>query len=553
MSNCDDKKDCTTTSGPVFSNDLQNAAKNDCSNSFPYGTNPSCPSSFDLTSQDYSYVDNYVSEHLSIGGAVLNVYKLLGVHEQGKLVDVTGKGNPISGGYVLNHEPINAFDVYQTEWRTVQTGPGVVESAYIGYDFGEIKLKNHMRNMYGIETSIFRHITAFNIKQSPQSQHRVTKVRVERSDDGIKWFGSGIADIPDNDCLNLIQIRSSAPARYWRLRPLAFNGGTTDYWAVQALELYHDYIATHVSNIQDKVFFENRDRDYSTDSIEIKGSYELVETPTELTKYMMSVPDQTFYFDVSFSTCINYLERPLIIGDIIELPSETQYTAELKPVKKWLEVTDVSWSTKGYTPGWKPTLLRVVAQPAMATQETQDLFGDLANVLSPSGLGSISNNNGGNDKPYQDFFDVTQTINAEAKTNTPENGGEASSVFRQWEQSEIDSARSQGLINLEQIGHPMNSIFIEDAMPPNNAPYTEGTTYPANPKNGDYHRLTYEGLSKDVPVRLYRYSTAKNRWVYMETDRRAEYNSPKKTIKEFLRSDSRRLDDDVAGNKEETR
>lgn len=546
MSNCNNNQ-CSSTVGPVFSETTNQAASNDCSGSFPYSMNPSC-STFDLTTGDASYIDNYVTEHLNIGGAVMNIYKLLGIHEQGKLVDVTGKGEAISGGYSSVHVAQNAFDVYQTEWRSVQTGVGVIESAYIGYDFGEIKLKDQSRNMYGIDdASIYRHITAFKIKQSASSTNRCSKVRIERSNDGEKWFGVCVADLPDDDCLNLILIRQSAPARLWRLRPVSFNGGTKDFWGVQALQLFHDYVATHESNIQDKVFFENRDRDYSQEPISIKGSYELVDTPTELTQFAIDIPSQTFYFDVSFSTCVLNLERPLIIGDMIELPSETQYSAELRPIKKWLEVTDVSWSTKGYTPGWKPTLLRVVAQPAIASQETQDLFGDLANIPTNDGTGSILNNDG-NNKAYQDYFDITQSIEAEARTKVPETGAELSSVIRQWSNEELQNAGDSGLINLQDIGHPRNTVYTEDAIPPNNAPYTEGSSFPSSPKNGDYHRLQYEGLSKDVPARLYRYSTLKGKWVYLETDRRAEYNSPKKTLKEFLNPSTRKDDDDISGN-----
>lgn len=555
MSNCNTDNNCESTSGPTFPDEKNNPSLNGCDPSFPYPSTQNC-SPFQLSNDSNTIIDQYVSEHINIGGAILNIYKLLGIHEQGKLVDVTGKGEPISGGYVGQYIPDNAFDIYQTEWRSAQKGVGVVQSSYIGYDFGEIKLKDQSRNMYGIETKVYKHITAVKIKQSSNIANRITKARIERSNDGEKWFGSSIIDLPNDNCLNLIKFKSSAPARYWRIRPVEFNGGVGDYWGVVALQMFHDYEATQLGNIQDKIFFENRDRDYNTDPIVVKGVYELVETSTELTKFGIDLPTQMYYFDVSFTTCIEQLERPIVIGDIIELPSETQYDPNLNPIKKWLEVTDVSWSTKGYTPGWKPTLLKIVTQPAMVSQETQDLFGDLADVYSPDNSGLVINNDGLN-KIYQDFFDITQTINAEAHKAVTEQGGEASSVFREWEQNEIDNAATQGLHTLSQIG--MNDInqgktavkkYVEDAIPSNNAPYTEGISFPTSPKNGDYHRLTYEGLSKDVPARLHRWSTSKGRWIYLETDRRFEFNSPKKTIEEFLKSGGRVPDDDATNIKE---
>ena len=51
--------------------------------------------------------------------------------------------------------------------------------------------------------------------------------------------------------------------------------------------------------------------------------------------------------------------------------------------------------------------------------------------------------------------------------------------------------------------------------------------------------MTYEGLSKDVPPRLYRYSTSKGRWIYLETDRRQQFNYQKEVLNEYLTSKNR--------------
>jgi ring-1,2-phenylacetyl-CoA epoxidase subunit PaaA len=136
-----------------------------------------------------------------------------------------------------------------------------------GYDFGPIKTSDASREMYSVETSIRKNISAIAIKQATESKNRITRARVERSEDGKKWYGAAIINLPDDNCLNTIMFRDTVPNRYWRLRPLAFNGGDTDYWGVQALQLFHNYVSTHVSNIQDKIFMENRDRDYADEPI----------------------------------------------------------------------------------------------------------------------------------------------------------------------------------------------------------------------------------------------------------------------------------------------
>lgn len=537
---------CNGTYGPTFPEDdtSQGCTTSPDGNVCPDNDADKTCNPFQLNQfdEDNCIIDDYVNESLNIAGAPLNVYKLLGVHEQCLLNDATGRGEAISNGDGVGFPASNAFTSLLAEWHSQQTGSAVTASAFLGYDFGEIKLADDSRRKYGIETSVRKHITALLIKQGANSNNRVTRLRVERSSDGVKWYGVQIVDLPDDDCLNTILLRNSVLMRYWRLRPIVFNGGNTDYWTVQALQLVHNYQATNVDNIQDKILLENRDRDYAEDPLQIKGSYDLLDIATELTKYGIELPAQSIYMQVNFSACVAILGRPLIIGDIVEMPSELQFSAELRPILKWMEVTDVAWSTDGYTPGWKPTMQRVILQPAYASQETQDIFGDLAEQELPDELGLVDKGTG-RDQPYQDYSDVSQEIQEEAKEMTPESGREFSSTVRTWETGELEAAAEQGVPEeqMQRIGfNRPNALYAEDAMPPNNAPFTEGPDYPVSPSHGDYHRLTYEGLSKDVPARLYRYSSAKGRWVYLETDRRAEYDPNKPRIQEFLTSETRK-------------
>jgi len=549
---------CTGTAGPIFDNPSDKNTS-PCAQSLIADRDISansikCDGGFNLQNNGSNdFVEGVVEESLNIGGADLNVYKLLGVHEQGQLVDCTGRGKAISNGDTLNFPSSNAFDKFITEWRSIQEGDGVIPSAFIGYDFGNINTKsgynsNESRPVYGIETNIFKEIGSIAIKQSSDSNRRVTVARIERSNDGKKWFGVSVVNFPDDDCLNTILFKSSVPSRFWRIRPLNFNGANTnDPWSVVALQLFK-YIATDIDNIQDKVLLENRDRDYADDEITVKGYYDLVDNLSELSAFGIEIPTLSLYITVSFSSCVRLLGRPLVIGDILEIPSEAQYSSTLKKILKWMEVTDVSWSPEGYTPGWRPTLLRIVAQPAYASQETQDIFGDL-DASAPDDLGSVTGGDG-NSEIFQDYFDVSQTLEAEARDAVPERGAEASSVVRDFTQEEKDEADAHG-VNISKIGLNPRGLYVEDAMPPNNAPFTEGDDFPPNPKHGEYHRMTYSGLSKDIPARLYRYSDTKDRWLFMETDLRALYNPAKPTLQEFITSPNAVDEDSVTQDREQ--
>jgi len=510
-------------------------------------------SPWDLTkTPDNCFMDDILDEILGIAGAEINVFKLLGVHEQGQLIDLTDNGVALSGGDTAGFPKEQAFTTYVTEWRSAQKGTGVIASAYIGYDFGEIKLEND-RVRYSVDTAIKHNISSIKIKQGTLAQNRATKVRVERSNDGQKWYGAAILTLSDDDCLNTVMFNGSVPMRYWRLRPLEFNGGTGDVWAVQALEMF-DYDLTTIDDIEDEIWHENRDRDYADESVRVKAYYDLIDTQSDMARFGIELPSQTFYLVISFSASVRKLGRPLVIGDIIEMPSEQQYTPNLQAVKKYMEVTDVAWSTDGYTPGWQPLLQRIIVAPMLATQETADIFGGLEGY--EDGTGFFQNFDGthgmddGQHPVIQDYSDISQSIEETAtdQSHLPERGRDPADIT-QFSEEQLAAAEVQqkgAAAGLRNIGLNPRQLYVEDGLPPNGLPYTEGDTMPTSPSDGDFHRLTYTGTDANIPPRLFRYSNAKARWIFMESDKRALAKTTKPILQEFLGSATRTPADDIA-------
>lgn len=472
-------------------------------------------------SNDTCIIDQYVKESINIGGAVVNIHKLLGVHEQGLLHDLTGNGSPISGGDHPNFNALLAFDRLTTEWKSVQVGQQVKTLAYIGYDFGEIKLDNG-RLRYGVETFVKKDVAMIKLRQGCKSQNRATKIRVERSPDNDKWFGVAIVDVEDCDGMVTLTFNRSVPSRFWRIRVVEFNGSDTDHWAVQSLQLI-DYEATHISNIQDRIFLENRDRDYEEFALRLKGAYQPIEMQSFLSKFGFDGlfnGDQIF-LEVSFSALIALLGRPFVIGDIVQLPSETQYSPTLRPILKYMEITDVSWAAGGYSPTWQPTLQRVIIQPVMATQETQQVLGKLTQDYDAINTSDVDDGMFG--KAFQDIASIDQTVSAEQNTQVPEKGSDYAD-YQKLSDDVYEWADKHPNLDVRKIDRVRHEYGI-DAMPPNGEPYTESDTFPSSPTSGDYHRLTYTNISQGISARLYRYSDIKIKWIYLETDRR----SPMKT------------------------
>lgn len=487
---------------------------------------------------------SYIEEQLNISGAVLKVHKLLGIHEQGLVQDVTGNGTAIASGALANNPASNAFDKYITEWRSLEAGSEVTSSAFIGYDFGPIRLFNG-RERYGLPTEVMKDISTIKIMQGCDKQNRATKIRVERSENGKKWYGVAVLDVKDCDGLVTLNFKRTVPSRYWRIRPIAFNGTSADYWVVRVLQ-FVEYEATALSNIQDKILLENRDRDYQEYAVNIKAAYTPQENSSQFDRFGQNPFSDMYAFDVSFAQCVERLGRPFVIGDIIMVPSERQYSATLRPIDKYLEVTDIFWAATGFSATWTPSVQKIVAKPLIASQETQDIAGKLTADVDGAGVFDI--NDGLDGKKYQDYMDISDNIRANNKERVPVKGIDyANNPVISPELRKFAADHPNMNVNKLTAARLTQGV---DAMPPNGEPYTEADEFPASPKNGDYHRLTYKALGNNIPARLHRYSTAKGRWIYLESDYKSAQNALRPHLKDYTSRDSsktplHKIDDEI--------
>jgi len=496
--------DCNNTYGPKYNEEVDDG----CGASTT-ALDPNCKTWQLSLSNDAAIIDSYVAESLNIASADANVYKLLGVHEQEKLIDATGFGDPISSGNIGAYPASNAFTIVDTAWKSIQRGESaVLASAFIGYDFGLIKTNEGTRRRYSVDDAAIRkHITAISLKQSSNPLERATKIRIERSQCGMKWKGVQVINVPDDECLNTFLLKDSVTSRYWRIRPLEFNGGDSNSWSVRALQMVDNYLATNEDNVQDKILLENRDREYDMSTITVKVYFDLQEAQTDLSRFGLQMTNETLFAAANFSSAVVTLGRPFIIGDIIEIPSLAQYSADMTRVEKYYEVVDTLWASEGFTPTWQPTLQRLILQPAFASRETQNVFGDLSNEREVDALGLLGGDDG-NHPLYADYTGVTEEIHAQSKIQVPERGTDVSGI-KEWSTEEIVKARAAGVTNIEKTGRiARNRIPSTTTIPPDNLPYTEGVSLPEEPNDGDYHRLVVDGQ----PIQLYKYIIQNQGW-----------------------------------------
>ena len=509
---------------------------------------PKTSAASQLTNQlaDNIYMNSVALQQLNMGGANACVYKLLGVHQQGTLIDAAGFGTAIASDFVPDFPPSNAFDRFASHWVSDSSG-AKLKDAWIGYDFGMVKRVNGLQQ-YSNEANAEarKHITSIAIKQSGTVRNMVNRVRVERSDDGTRWFGVDIINIPQNTERNIIAVKQSVSSRMWRLKPVDVNA---DRWIVETLELF-EFVQTDVVNIQDSPLFqEDRDRSYCINPVKMKIYYDLIDINTELARFGIDLPSATLTMTTHFGETVRLLGRGFIIGDVIEIPSELQFTTDMKIVRKYVEITDVSWSTRGYTPGWMPLFQRITTRPMLAAQETIDIVGSLEPNIGATGDGFNSLDSIFSTGPFQ----ANETIQIAADTMTPQLGIDEQVVANI---DEIPTQHQQVAadhgINIAKLtSNYSNSNNTRTAMPPaGTKPEMFSTSddavgFPLNPKNNQYHRVTYESHAlEQIAPRLYRYSKAKNRWVYLETDERWAQQSNKTRLKSYLvDTDSRPIED----------
>lgn len=576
----------------------------------PYVPPVLCVPEYSLTDEcsdaDSKYQEQVAAENLHVSGAPVNVFKLLGIHEQGKLIDLTGAGQALGSG-----TPALAFDLLAGAWTSVETGAAVTaEPAYLGYDFG-IRMTSFNQPELAPDSNTLMHITSFRIQQGAVPTTRALQVRVDRSNGGyvidplkiqftgagtggfgsfvsgpsprpgtfmvtataptlftvmftsaagtvilgiatvgvrfsstfgsflisagvtpfvagdmfsapveLQWLRVDVLNLPNVSTPALIRLKQSAPSRYWRIVPLSFAGTLSgDPWVVEKLELF-DYQQTRLDDIQDSLYMENRDRDYANSSIQLKAAYTPFDAISDLSKFGFNIAD-VYTFTTTFATMVSALGRPIVVGDVLEVPNELQYDHNLRPVRKFLEVSDVSWSAEGFTTTWRPVLYRFQAQALIPAAEHRDILGTVDTQKYTIDDGS--------------FFQGVEQIQTAPLTVTEKN-----------EQDAITAVPEKGTNIREQASgtnrhnHPGSydgvGPYVEDGLPPDGAAYTTGyNKLPdiSGASDGEFFRLEYDPKLK-IAARLYKFSSMKNKWIYVETDRRNERSAHRPSQLEIL-------------------
>ena len=143
------------------------------------------------------------------------------------------------------------------------------------------------------------------------------------------------------------------------------------------------YVGDSVSNIQDLLFLENRDRKYSDDVYVLRGIYNVQDIDFNLSQFGLFLQNDTIFITFHINDTVEKLDRKIIAGDVIELPHLVDEYAlnDLNfALKRFYVVEEVNRAAEGFSQTWYPHLYRAKCTPLVDSQEFKDILDNIANA-----------------------------------------------------------------------------------------------------------------------------------------------------------------------------
>ncbi len=278
-----------------------------------------------------------------------------------------------------------------------------------------------------------------------------------------------------------------------------------------------------ITEIQDVVWGENRDRKYSQNVFELRGTYNVQDSDFDLRQFGLFLTGDTLFIEVHYNDMLKLVGRKVMNGDVIELPHlrDDALLNEGKAINKFYVVEDANKATDGYGTSWLGHIWRIKVSPMTNAQEYGDIL-DQANK-DPFGLET-----GGK------LGDLITNLANEMGQNEEIIDEAVKHVFaRNFDTRQFYMVPNEGSAN----ENPW--IFAGDGVPPNGALLLgSGDFYPDEAPDGTYFlRTDYS------PHALFK--KVGSAWRMQELDyRRGRWSAAHRLLEDFINNtDVTRLDD----------
>lgn len=289
-----------------------------------------------------------------------------------------------------------------------------------------------------------------------------------------------------------------------------------------------DYVNQSVTNIQDLLFLENRDRKYDSSIYTMRGIYRINDNDFDLSQFGLFLTSDTLFILFHLNDMVENLGRKIIPGDVLELPHLKDYyplNEDLPAaLKRYYVVQDATRGAEGFSPTWWGHLWRVKVQPLVDSQEYKDIL----NIIKVPDDPTAPNANPLGDllSTYNTYLNINDAIVTQAETNVPESGYDISNIYTESVGEDgrpsvnsptLDASTTQGDTTGSNDASDayttptdvVHGYLTGDGRAPNGLDVKAGIAFPMDPYVGEYF------LRIDCsPNRLFRYDG--KRWVKIE-------------------------------------
>lgn len=285
-----------------------------------------------------------------------------------------------------------------------------------------------------------------------------------------------------------------------------------------------NYDTQKVTNVQDLLFLENRDRQYDTTIYTTRGIYNVQDLDFNLSQFGLFIDNDTLFMTVHINDIVTLIGRKPVSGDVVELPHlRDEYPVNLTDVAlpRFFEITDIGRAAEGFSRTWYPHLYRLKLHKITGGQQ----FADILNKQALDANGDPSSQTLAEILTTQDkYLQVNDAVLQQADADAPKSGYET----RQFYTLEVDERGQPVLKTTDETDVTADTTHLDaseiakkpsrtgytgyligDGVPDNGADFGSGISFPSGPVDGDFYlRTDY------FPNRLFRYDG--KRWIKYE-------------------------------------
>jgi len=310
----------------------------------------------------------------------------------------------------------------------------------------------------------------------------------------------------------------------------------SEMFQIGGTDIYlHKYIGTNptgnpedfkdVTQIQDLVFLENRDRKYDSSIYRLRGIYNVQDIDFNLSQFGLFIDNDTLYMTMHINDFLNTVGRKPLSGDVIEIPhlkDEFALNDFDVSLPRYYVISDIGRASEGFSPTWYPHLYRLKLTKIIDSQQYKDIFDQ--KIIDPITLEETDTTLKDLLSTQNRMLQVNDGILAEAEADAKLSGYETQQFYtlavdergNAALQTIDESTLDASLMNIDTsriADRPKRSGYtgylLGDGVPDNGVDFGHGIQFPDNPFEGDFFLRT-----DFFPNRLFRYDGT--RWIKRE-------------------------------------